>query len=242
MRKINIKNVCNEVYKEAVSILDNGGLVIVPTRTNYNLICDPTNKVAIEKVMKVKQRKKFGPLTLAIDSIKDINQYVESNETINFNFDILKKLWPGELTIIFNKKYPFPDILTMGANTLAVANQGASVLNTLIKKYGKPVGCTSANISGQGDIFVDLDKAKNDLGDKVDLLIAVQSCSPRFISLDGNKSNTIIDLTFEKPYLVRRGMYSVEKIKKLIPSLNENIDEYKVLLSRELKERNIIHE
>lgn len=228
MRQANVKPVSEDVIIEAVNLLKQGGLVITPTRTNYNLICDPTHEEAIAKVFDVKKRTKFGPLTLAISRAEQADEYVKYPE--GFDPSVLRELWPGELTAIFWKKFPFPDNMTMGAPTLAVACQGESVLHRIVEA-GKPVACTSANISGQGDIFVDLNKAVLDIGEQVDLVIDAGSESAAADLDVENKSNTIIDLTFEVPYLVREGVLPVERLRALIPNLNENTDEYKARLA-----------
>lgn len=229
MLRENVKPVSEEVIREAAAILRNGGLVITPTRTNYNLICDPTNADAIAKVFDVKKRTKFGPLTLAISHAEQADRYVKYPEY--FDRSVLQELWPGELTVIFEKEYEFPPQLTMGAHTLAVACQGESVLHSIVEAFGAPVACTSANLSGQGDIFVDLDKAVLDIGEQVDLVIDAGSESAAAELDVANKSNSIIDLTFEQPFVVRVGVISVERLSALIPHLNEDTEAYKQRLA-----------
>ncbi|HHW39251.1 MAG TPA: threonylcarbamoyl-AMP synthase [Bacillales bacterium] len=220
----------SKVIDEAVAIIKKGGLVISPTRTNYCVICDPMNEEAIKKVFHAKKRTKFGPLSLNISSVSEVNKYVYF--PTNFDMNCLIELWPGELSIIFKKGYPFPELLTMGANTIAVSFQGQSVLHQILESYKGPLASTSANISGQGDIFIDLEKSIEDIGEKVDLIIDSGVPSPA-LSVNGhNRSNTIIDLTFDIPFLVREGIVPTEKIKKVIPNLNEDMATYKYLLEK----------
>jgi L-threonylcarbamoyladenylate synthase len=233
MVNANVKPISPAVIQEAVQILKNGGLVITPTRTNYNLICDPTHEEAVAKVFEVKKRTKFGPLTLALSFAEQAAPYVKYPDF--FDPAVLNELWPGELTVIFEKEYPFPANLTMGAPTLATAYQGPSVLHDIIAAYEAPVACTSANLSGQGDIFVDLEKAVLDIGDKVELVIDAGQQSAA-ASLDvSNKSNTIIDLTFDVPHLVREGVVPVARLQALIPNLNIDTDAYKAKLQARIQ-------
>lgn len=215
-------------FQEAADVLGSGGLVIAPTRTNYNLICDPRNTAAIQRVFDIKKRTKFGPLLILISHIEDALRFGEL--PANYHVDQLNSIWPSEITIIMNKRFPFPSQLTLGLETLGISCQGESGVNEVIKAFGFPVAATSANISGQGDIFVDLDKAILDLGDAVDLIIDSGKASQAALSDNPDKSNSIIDITFDKPYLVRRGLVTVETIKRSFPNLEVDIDKYKARL------------
>jgi L-threonylcarbamoyladenylate synthase len=228
LRNANVKPANAESVHEAAEVLGNGGIVITPTRTNYNVICNPTDESAIAKVFEVKKRTKFGPLTLYIPNAGEAEKYAVIPE--DFDRAILDKAWPGELTLIFEKNYPFPDALTMGATTIALTVQGECTCHDIAQEFG-PVAMTSANISGQGDIFVTLEKAVEDIGHLVDLVIDAQSDAPAAELDVDNKSNTIIDLTFGKPYLVRLGVYPIEKCREMFPDLNEDSAEYKQLLA-----------
>ncbi|MBN7770135.1 L-threonylcarbamoyladenylate synthase [Marinobacter daepoensis] len=213
----NVKTASKDVYTEAARQLLQGGLVVVQTRTNYNLICDPRNAAAIERVFQIKKRTKFGPLLILIDAVEDALQF----GALPFGYSVndLHRIWPSELTIIMNKKYPFPSALTLGLDTLGISCQGDSDVREVIRQFGFPVAATSANLSGQGDIFVDLDKAVEDLGDDVDLIIDGGQESAAARSSSPDKSNSIIDITFERPYLVRKGLVSVERISHCFTDL-----------------------
>ncbi|NRD77092.1 threonylcarbamoyl-AMP synthase [Bacillus sp. BRMEA1] len=225
LQKSNIKKPTFETIQEAAEIIRNGGVVITPTRTNYNVICSPTNKDAINKVFNIKKRNKFGPLTLALATPNWIKEYIEYPE--NCDQKLLNKVWPAELTLIFNKNYPFPSELTCGADTIGVMVQGNSILQDILIELGSPVACTSANISGQGDLHVDFEKAVNDLGELVDLVIEPEFMPNQLKKNGENMSTTIIDLTFNPPMLVRRGVIPVENMKEVFPNLIEDTDEYK---------------
>jgi L-threonylcarbamoyladenylate synthase len=221
-----------EVVAEAVRILRRGGIVVTPTRTNYNIVCDPESETAIGRVFEVKRRTKFGPLTLFLTSPEQADRYV--TYTGGLDQSILRRLWPGELSFILPLEFPFPPRLTMGGKTIAITNQGECTLDRLSRGFGGPLGMTSANLSGQGDIFVDREKAFEDVGKDVDLFIAVEEPSPAVLHPSPNKSNTIVDLTFEVPYLVRPGIFPLEPLRELFPRLVEDPDAYKARLSERL--------
>ncbi|MFN3580944.1 MAG: L-threonylcarbamoyladenylate synthase [Pseudomonas sp.] len=230
----NVKSASREVYAEAAQLLAQGGLVVVQTRTNYNLVCDPRNAAAIDRVFDVKKRTKFGPLLILIDAVEDALLF--GGLPTGYSVADLHAIWPSELTIIMHKRYPFPNRLTLGLDTLGISCQGDSDVREVIRQFRFPVAATSANLSGQGDILVDLDKAVADLGDKVDLIIdagqdseAVRSCIPE-------KSNSIIDITFERPYLVRKGLVSIERISQHFTHIETDTSQYQARLSQRVEQ------
>lgn len=229
----NIVPLSAEAIRQAVDVLEAGGLVITPTRTQYNLISDAFSAEASDRVFHAKRRTKFGPLTLSIADPADCARYVRFPDWLDPKAP--ERLWPGELTMIFWKDCDLPANFTMGYDTLGVACQGPSPLEDIIRAFGRPVGATSANISGQGDIFVDLDKAVADIGDEVDLIIDNGADTPGASSSAAVKANTVVDLTFDRPYLVRAGVYPVERVRGQIPTLNEDSAAYKARLAERVQ-------
>jgi L-threonylcarbamoyladenylate synthase len=98
-----------------------------------------------------------------------------------------------------------------------------------------PIAATSANLSGQGDIFVCLDKAIADIGNDVDLIIDA-GATPAQHAASADRVNTIIDLTFESPYLVRPGWVGLEQVRKYFPTLRTDVEEYRRLLAQRARE------
>ncbi|MAM73490.1 L-threonylcarbamoyladenylate synthase [uncultured Tistrella sp.] len=231
---VNIVKLSAGAIDEAAEVIRAGGLVITPTRTQYNLICDAFNADAIQRVFDVKKRTKFGPLTFSIANPAEAARHVVVPEWVAP--DAFERLWPGELTLIFDKACDLPPAFTMGYDTLGVACQGVSPLEDIIRAAGRPVGATSANISGQGDIFVDLDKAVADIGDGVDLIIDLGGDTPGATSDSAVKANTIVDFTFERPYLVRAGVYPVSRIQEVFPNLDTDTEAYKQRLMQRVNE------
>jgi len=224
-----------ETVERAGLVLEDGGLIVTPSETNYSLVCDPENAVAVAKVFEVKRRTKFGPLTLAIAEPSQADRYVDYPP--RYDRERLLSLWPGLVTLVLPKRYPFPTQLTMGAPTLGVLCHGDCALTDIVKAFG-PVAVTSANLSGQGDIFVDRDKAAVDLGEDVDLMIEAVTTTTDPLEIAGgvNRSNTIVDLTLDRPYLVRPGRVPVAEVMTALPDLVTDPDRYREILERRLSQ------
>ncbi len=214
---------------QVVETLRSGKLVISPTTTNYNLICDATNAAAVERVFQVKRRTKLGPLPVSLPHPEMIADYVQIPD--GFDRSIFTRMLPGEISFVFWQKYPFPDRLTCGLGTVAVSCTTDPVFRSFTMGLNRPVAATSANLSGQGDIFVTLDKAVEDIGDEVDLIVDAGPTPAQLAGeAAGHRVNTIVDLTFGNPILVRRGWVPVEEILPHLPTLNTDTAAYKRLL------------
>jgi L-threonylcarbamoyladenylate synthase len=136
---------CNEEGIERASqIISQGGIVIFPTDTVYGIGCDPFNKASIEKIYKIKSRdivKSLPVLTYSIETAEKIAQFDQ------FTKKIVKKFWPGPLTIILkvtDKKIKKSLNLE---NKIAIRVPNHKCTLKLLKKCNYLVG-TSANISG----------------------------------------------------------------------------------------------
>lgn len=219
---------------ETLRVLERGGLVISPSTTNYILICDATNERAVDRVFDVKQRTQYGPLGIGVPRAADVPLYVDIPE--GFPQGALEALFPGEINLIFRRKYPFPPRLTCGLPTLSVNVSSDPVFGQIALRYGKPLGGTSANISGQGNIFVPLEKAVADLGDKVDLILDGGPTVVAAFKAHPHRSNTIVDLTLGAPWLVREGWVPLSRVLELFPNLNTDMDGYKRLLRERVQQ------
>lgn len=223
-----------EVLDEAVAILRDGGLVVTPTCGNYCLVCDPTNPNAIEQSFDVKGRTKFGPLTLALHEVEAVGTYVEYPP--GFDPAVLERVWPAEVSFIFEKAFPFPERLTCGHSTIALMFHGPCTLQRLLTRYGGPLGLTSGNLSGQGDIPIGLTKAVGDLGDRVDLIIEAPSADEITATSNSGEhpSNTIVDFTFGRPLLVRVGVLPTRVLLQHFPDLETDPAVFKRMLTERL--------
>lgn len=136
---------CNkEGIEKASEIINDGGIVIFPTDTVYGIGCNPYNKESVKKIYKIKSRdiKKSVPvLTYSIETAKKIVEFDQFTEKI------VKKFWPGPLTVILkvtDKKIKESMNLE---NKIAIRIPDHKCTLELLKKCNFLIG-TSANISG----------------------------------------------------------------------------------------------
>ena len=87
--------------KKAVEIIENGGVIIFPTDTVYGIGCNPYDTNAVKKIYEIKSREKIKSLPVLASSIQIVKQISIIDE---FTEKIIKKYWPGPLTLILKLK------------------------------------------------------------------------------------------------------------------------------------------
>lgn len=137
------------VIKKAASIILAGGVVAYPTDTAYGLAADALNEEAIGKLFIIKHRVQ-KPLPVIVESIKMLETIAKVTPKEQA---LIKKYWPGALTIIFEKKDIVPPFITLGLPTIGVRITDNKVAQALVKMCRKPLTSTSANLSGHGNCY-----------------------------------------------------------------------------------------
>ncbi len=202
--KINSKNPEIQKIQEVVQILKNKGVIIFPTDTLYGLGGNALDKKVIKKIYRIKKRSYNKPLSINIAHKKDLKKYVKK---IPFPaYRLIKKFWPGPLTLIFKKSDLVPDELTAGLPYVGIRIPNNKIILKIIKHFGAPLISTSANTSGHPSPK-NLNQAKM-LFKQVDIVI------------DGGrtqnqKASTIIDFSQKTPKIIRKGALSLEKLKNI---------------------------
>lgn len=208
----------------AVEVLRSGGLVVCPTITNYVLVCDALDPEAIRRVFEVKKRHRVAPLSVVAPSLQAIADYVRIPAW--FPGDALEHLLPGPIGFIFPQKLDFPLSLTCGLMTVAVTHADDQCLSLVSAKFIGPVAATSANLSGQGQIRVSLEKAIVDIGSGVDLVVDGGPTQVEALDTYSTKAATIIDCSLGRPYLCRDGVIPWIEVQKYLPTLDPHVDRY----------------
>ena len=90
----------------AVDTIRRGGLAMCPTITTYVLICDAHNPAAIRRVFAVKKRARVAPLSVVAPRIEAVADYAWIPSW--FPEDVLYKLMPGPVGLVFPQKLDFP--------------------------------------------------------------------------------------------------------------------------------------
>lgn len=152
--------------ERAVAALEAGGVIAYPTDTYYAIGCDLSNKKAIEKLYRLKQRAANKPLSFLCADLSEISRYaVVSNQA----YRIMKRLVPGPYTFILPATKLTPEIAMTRQKTVGIRVPQAAIPLALVERLGRPLLTTSATF--EGEALDDPREIKARLGHGLELVI-----------------------------------------------------------------------
>jgi L-threonylcarbamoyladenylate synthase len=203
-RRPSKKKICT-----AANLIKRGGLVAFPTETVYGLGADALNAVAVLAVFEAKRRPLDNPPIVHVADVETVRRLVV--EVPARARTLMKKFWPGPLTLILKRSENVPEVTVAGLDTIAVRMPSHNVALALIRSSECPISAPSANLSGKpsptsaGHVLQDLDG-------RID---AVLDAGPTRIGVE----STVLDLTADPPEVLRPGGVSFESLKQILGEL-----------------------
>lgn len=193
--------------REAVGILRAGGVVALPTDTLYGLGADAFSVDAVLRVFQVKGRPTSMAIPLLLGNVRDIETVAV--EVPDLAWDLVKRFWPGPLTLVLRKSPDVPDVVTGSKDSIAVRMPDHSVPLSLINELGGPITGTSANPTAGPDPTTAQDVATL-LDGEIDLII------------DGGPAplgspSTVLELTGPTPRILREGAIPLPRLQSHCP-------------------------
>jgi L-threonylcarbamoyladenylate synthase len=185
----------SEILERAVVSLQQGGIVAFPTETYYGLAVDPYNENALKALFRLKERELSKPILILISEVEQLEEI--ANSVPGSYQPLMRKFWPGPLTLIFPARKNLSPLLTGGTETVGVRISSNDIATRFCRKWGKPITATSANISG-------MEPAKNAsevsrmFGPQVDYIIDGGDAPAK-------RCSTIIGLCEHRLRLIREG-------------------------------------
>jgi len=196
-----------KTIKRFAELLLKGEVISFPTETVYGLGANAFDPVAVEKIFKIKKRPFFDPLIVHISDYRMFDSIVENHFDKRIVEKLIKRFWPGPLTLVLPKSPLIPDIVTAGLKTVAVRMPDNPVALSLIRESKVPVAAPSANRFG--------------MISPVTAIQVQEQLSHKIPILDGGRTSvgvesTIIDLSKKKISILRPGGISVSEIEKVL--------------------------
>lgn len=208
--KVDIENPEQDILEEAAEILRRGGLVAFPTETVYGLGANGLDEKACKKIYEAKGRPSDNPLILTIGDINGLYPIVEK-VTDNAK-KLIDAFWPGPITLVLPKADCVPTAVTGGLDTVAVRYPSNKVARELIKTAGIPVAAPSANSSGKPSP-TRASHVAFDLDGKIEMIIDGGAA-------DWGLESTILDVSTDKPVLLRPGAVTREMIESVVGKID----------------------
>ena len=198
-----------ETAQTAAQIIQNGGLVAIPTETVYGLAANGLNEDAVEKIFIAKGRPQDNPLILHIANAADMENLCHSIPESAYR--LAEQFWPGPLTLVLPARDCVPKCTTGGLSTVAVRCPDNAITREIIRLAGVPVAAPSANISGKPSTTT-AQHVLHDHDGRIDAIVDGGACRV-------GVESTIVDLTEERPRLLRPGGITPEQLLAVLGDL-----------------------
>ena len=193
-----------EALASAAAALRADGILAYPTETFYGLGGLAFSARAVERIYGLKQRDRGKPLSVVI---ADLDMACEITDVLPPLFlDLAREFWPGPLTLVARARPLFPPAMLGPGGSLAMRVPGTKWLREFLRLLGAPVTATSANLSGGPEISRPEEVIALFRG-KVDIIV---DGGPT----PGGLPSTIVDLTSDKPVIVRPGAVSEAALRR----------------------------
>jgi L-threonylcarbamoyladenylate synthase len=193
----------------AAQIIQKGELVAIPTETVYGLGANGLDEAAVAKIFEAKGRPQDNPLILHICGAEQIELFC--HHIPQKAYDLAEKFWPGPLTMVLPARECVPKRTTGGLSTVAVRCPDCEVTRDIIRLAGVPLAAPSANISGKPSTTT-AEHVRHDHDGRIAAIVDGGACR---VGLE----STIVDLTEERPRLLRPGGITPEQLLEVLGDL-----------------------
>lgn len=177
--------------KKAIAVLKKGGIVIFPTDTVYGIGCCFDNQRAVNRLYQIKNTPKTQPFPVLVSTADQLRQYAQVTKQAE---NLIKKYWPGALTIVLQSK--------KSKNKIGFRMPDSALIKSIIDGVGEPIIGTSANFHGSDapKSYEELDSGFIKLADfvlKGECQLGIES--------------TVVDATTDMPKILRQGVVRLTK-------------------------------
>jgi L-threonylcarbamoyladenylate synthase len=181
----------SEIYNSLVC-LNNKEVILYPTDTVWGIGCDATNNTSVSEIYKIKNRSESKSLVILVSSINMLQKYVKVTIRLKNHINASKQ----PTTIIYQNPKGLASNVIASDNSVAIRIVQDDFCRKLIKKFGKPIVSTSANVSGNSTptSFKEIEPV---ILESVDYVVnlhqnRINKKSSRIIKLEGDGSIKII--------------------------------------------------
>jgi len=192
----------------AVTALQAGQLVVLPTDTVYGIAADAFSPTAVAALLAAKGRGRDMPVPVLVGAWRTLDGLVDELGPLARR--MVEAFWPGPLTLVVRAAPSLAWDLGETRGTVAVRMPEHPVALDVLTQTG-PLAVSSANRSGQPPA-VDAADAERQLGGAVSVYLDAGPAGEPVPS-------TIVDLTGDRARVLRVGALDVERLRELAPDL-----------------------
>ena len=183
------------LLKQAVALLEKGGILAVPTDSSYALVCHLDDKDAVDKLRRIRGVDDKHQLTLLCRDLSELASYARVD---NKQFRLLKNATPGPFTFILEASKEVPRRVSHPSRkTIGLRVPEHHVLQELLALYGSALLATTLIAKGETEPLNDAHDIRDRYEHQIAAVIDAGACAL--------EPTTVVDLTGDEPELIRQG-------------------------------------
>jgi L-threonylcarbamoyladenylate synthase len=183
---------------DAINILNNDGVVVLPTDTVWGIGCKVGSKEGLKRLYQIKKREPGKPTALLVSSMEMTEKYGRFNAKAR---ELINKYWPGGLTVVVEATENVPDEVMGGEGKVGIRMPDHKIALELITGTGEALVASSANFAG-----LTPPKTKEDMDPELVKMIdgMVEG------EAGGEDPSTVVEVEGDFIRIIRQGMVDIE--------------------------------
>jgi tRNA threonylcarbamoyl adenosine modification protein (Sua5/YciO/YrdC/YwlC family) len=183
------------LLRQAADVVRGGGVIVYPTDTCYALGCLPGDRKALERICRIRNIDPRHRFTLICRDLSESATYAVFDTSV---YRMLKAHTPGAYAFILQATREVPRrLLDPKRKTIGLRVPDHRVALGLLTELDRPMMTSSLILPGESESLTDPREIRERIGHAVDLILDGGLC--------GNEPTTVVDLTGDRPRVVRVG-------------------------------------
>lgn len=183
------------LIKQAIKIIQAGGVIVYPTDSGYAIGCQLANKNALERIRMLRKLEDAHNFTLICRDLSEVATYAVVD---NAAFRLLKAHTPGPYTFILKASAEVPKrLLHAKRKTIGLRIPDCKIVQALLAELNEPLMSVSLLLPDYDYPLIEAEDIHQRLCSKVDVIIDGGKCTVT--------PTTVVDLLEGKPHVVRVG-------------------------------------
>jgi tRNA threonylcarbamoyl adenosine modification protein (Sua5/YciO/YrdC/YwlC family) len=183
------------LLKQAVGLLEKGGILAVPTDSSYALVCHLDDKAAADKLRSIRGVDDKHHLTLLCRDLSELSNYARVD---NKQYRLLKAATPGAYTFILEASKEVPRRVSHPSRkTIGLRVPDHKALQELLALHGSALLATTLIAKNEAEPLNDAQDIRERYEHDIAAVIDAGACAL--------EPTTVVDLTGDEPEVIRQG-------------------------------------
>jgi len=204
--KVDGENPTEQVIKRVSSVVNSGGVAILPTETLYGLVGDVSSAGVLERIFKLKRRRANQPISIFVN--REILTELFPEGLPDLSRRLADEFWPGPLTLIVPYKGEKYRPLTCGSGKIGLRFSASKLIGGVLEEVKRPLSATSANLSGEERPYP-FEKILQTFSSQVDLIVKTEQRQE-------GKVSTVLAVEAAGVRIIRVGAVPIKEIRSFL--------------------------